>query len=76
MEKLHMQWDVIMSLNFYDFQNILDSYTRILEERKQAEDEEMKKQGYDEKTMNPQSMMQQAQKNMPKPPVIQTPKFK
>ena len=76
MEKLNMQWDIIMGLNFYDFQNILDSYTRILEERKQAEDEEMKKQGYDEKNMNPQNMMRQAQKNMPKPPVIQTPKFK
>ena len=32
-----------MSLNFYDFQNILESYTRILEERKKAEEEESKK---------------------------------
>jgi len=71
-----MQWDVIMSLNFYDFQNILDSYTRILEERKEEEEAEMKRNGYDEKSMNPQNMMRQAQKNMPKPPVIQTPKFK
>lgn len=71
-----MQWDVIMSLNFYDFQNILDSYTRILEQRKEEEEAEMKKQGYDEKNMNPQNIMSQAKKNMPKPPVIQTPKFK
>lgn len=71
-----MQWDVIMGLNFYDFQNILDSYTRILEQRKEEEEAEMKKQGYDEKNMNPQNLMSQAQKNMPKPPVIQTPKFK
>ena len=48
-----MQWDVIMSLNFYDFQNILESYTRILEERKKAEEEESKKGGYDEKKYNP-----------------------
>ena len=71
-----MQWDVIMGLNFYDFQNILDSYTRILEERKQAEEEEMKKQGYDEKSMNPQNIMRQAQSNIPKPPKITVPKVK
>ena len=58
-----MQWDVIMGLNFYDFQNILDSYTRILEQRKEEEEEEMKKQGYDEK-------------NMPKMPTISMPKIK
>jgi hypothetical protein len=56
MEKLNMQWDIIMSLNFYDFQNILESYTRILDERKQAEEDEMKKQGYDEKKYNPVSI--------------------
>jgi len=70
-----MQWDVIMSLNFYDFQNILDSYTRILEQRKEEEEAEMKKQGYDEKTMNPQNLMSQAKKNMPKMPTINTPKI-
>lgn len=76
MEKLNMQWDIIMNLNFYDFQNILDSYTRILEERKAAEEEEAKKQGYDEKNMNPQTMMNQAQKNMPKMPNLTMPKIK
>lgn len=75
MEKLHMQWDVIMSLNFYDFQNILDSYTRILAERKEEEETEMKKNGYDEKSINPQNMMRQVQNNMPKPPKITIPKF-
>ena len=70
-----MQWDVIMSLNFYDFQNILESYTRILEERKKAEKEEMKSQGYDEKNYSPDSMMRQAQRNMPKIPNIQIPKI-
>lgn len=76
MEKLNMQWDIIMSLNFYDFQNILESYTRILEERKQAEEEEMKKHGYDEKKYNPENMMHQAQKSMPKMPTINMPKIK
>lgn len=70
-----MQWDVIMSLNFYDFQNILDSYTRILEQRKEEEEAEMKKQGYDEKNMNPQNIMSQAKKNIPKMPTINTPKI-
>ncbi len=70
-----MQWDVIMSLNFYDFQNILDSYTRILEQRKEEEEAEMKKQGYDEKNMNPQNLISQAKKNIPKMPTINTPKI-
>lgn len=75
MEKLNMQWDIIMNLNFYDFQNILESYTRILEERKKAEEEESKKGGYDEKNYSPDNMMRQAQKNMSKMPNIQMPKF-
>jgi hypothetical protein len=75
MEKLHMQYDTIMNLDFYIFENILEHYSNILEERKKAEEEEMKKQGYDEKNMNPQNMMHQAQKNMPKMPNITVPKF-
>ena len=41
MEKLHMQWNVIMDLYFYDFQNILQRYSKILDDRKKDEDEEM-----------------------------------
>jgi len=70
-----MQWDVIMSLNFYDFQNILDSYSRILEDRKKAEDDEAKKQGYDAKKYTPDNLMSQAQKSIPKVPQINIPKF-
>ena len=70
-----MQWDVIMSLNFYDFQNILESYTRILEERKKAEEEESKKGCYAEKTCDPGNMMYQVQKSMPKMPTLQMPKL-
>ena len=76
MEQLHMQYDTIMNLQFYVFQNLLEHYSAILEERKKAEDDEMKKQGYDEKNYSPDSIMRQAQKNMPKMPTIQMPKIK
>ena len=75
MEKLHMSYDTIMNLDFYIFENILEHYSNILEERKKAEDEEMKKHGYDEKQMSPRNMMNQAQRNMPKAPTFQIPKF-
>ena len=70
-----MQYDTIMNLDFYIFQNILEHYTNILEERKKAEEEEMKKHGYNEKNYNPDHMMQQAQKSMPKMPEIKMPKI-
>lgn len=70
-----MSYDTIMNLDFYIFENILEHYNNILEERKKAEDEEAKKQGYDEKNYSPDNMMRQAQKNMPKMPNIQMPKF-
>lgn len=76
MEKLHMSYDTIMNLDFYIFENILSHYTEILEDRKKAEEEEMKKHGYDEKNYNPDNMMKQASKNMPKVPSIQMPKIK
>ena len=76
MEQLHMSYDTIMHLQFYIFENILNHYSAILEERKKAEKEEMKSQGYDEKNYSPDSMMRQAQKNMPKMPTIQMPKIK
>ena len=75
MEQLHMSYDTIMNLQFYIFENILNHYSAILEERKKAEKEEMKSQGYDEKNYSPDSMMRQAQKNMPKMPTIQMPKL-
>ena len=37
MEKLHMQYDTIMGMLFYEFQNVLETYSQILEERKEAE---------------------------------------
>ena len=71
-----MSYDTIMNLQFYIFENLLNHYSTILEERKKAEKEEMKNQGYDEKNYSPDSMMRQAQKNMPKIPTIQMPKIK
>ena len=70
-----MSYDTIMNLQFYIFENILNHYSAILEERKKAEKEEMKSQGYDEKNYSPDSMMRQAQRNMPKIPNIQIPRI-
>ena len=70
-----MSYDTIMNLQFYIFENILNHYSAILEERKKAEKEEMKSQEYDEKNYSPDSMMRQAQRNMPKIPSIQIPKI-
>lgn len=70
-----MQYDNIMRLNFYDFQNILESYSRILEDRKKEEDDEAKRQGYDGKNYSPEHIMNQAQKNIPKIPQVNIPKF-
>ena len=75
MEQLHKSYDTIMNLQFYIFENLLNHYSAILEERKKAEKEEMKNQGYDEKNYSPDSMMHQAQRNMPKMPNIQIPKL-
>lgn len=67
-----MQYDIIMNLYFYDFQNVLESYSKIIEERRKEEESEMKRQGYDTKNYSPESI----QKNMPKVPKMEIPKFK
>lgn len=70
-----MSYDTIMGLQFYIFENILQHYADILEERKKSEKEEMKEQGFDDKKYTPESMMRQAQRNMPKMPEIKIPKL-
>lgn len=70
-----MQWDVIMNLYFYDFQNILQRYAKILEDRKKEDEDDMKKQGYDESRYSPDNMMRQAQKSIPKIPNVSIPKL-
>lgn len=72
-----MQYDIIMNLDFYVFQNILDHYSQIIEERRKEDEKQMKESGYDDKKYTPENMMKQAQKNMPMPkvPSIQIPKY-
>lgn len=61
-----MQYNIIMDLYFYDFQNILNSYVSILEERNEEEEklrnnESKKYSGY-----NANNIMKNAQSNIPK----------
>lgn len=37
MEKLHMGYDTIMGMWMYDFQNVLERYSKIVEERNEEE---------------------------------------
>ena len=81
MEKLHMQYDTIMGMLFYEFQNILEAYSVILEERKKEEEKEYEE---NEHKYSPDSMMKNAQSymskmpnmpSMPSMPNIEIPKF-
>lgn len=75
MEKVHISFSDVMNLWFYDFQNIIDRYSNIVEQRKEEEDRQYKNQGYDPNDMNPKSMMKNAQSMMPKMPSINMPKI-
>jgi hypothetical protein len=84
MEKLHMQYDTIMGMLFYEFQNILETYSTILEERKAEEEKEAAENGFDPDNYNPDRMMRTAQNymsnsphmpSMPSMPKIDIPKF-
>lgn len=75
MEKLNQDYDAIMNLWFYDLQNMLDSYSRIIEKRNEEDQNRAKQEGYDQKNMNPKSMMDSAKGMMPKMPNISFPKI-
>ena len=84
MEKLHMQYDTIMGMLFYEFQNVLETYSQILEERKEAEEKENAENGFDPDDYTPDKMMRNAQSymskshtmsSMPQIPKIDIPKF-
>lgn len=81
MEKLHMQYDTIMGMLFYEFQNVLESYSTILEERKEAEEKENAENGIDYNKYTPDKMMRSAQNyiskspNIPNMPKIDIPKL-
>lgn len=67
-----MDYNTIMNLWMYDFQNILERYSKIVEERK----EEEKKQNEEyEKKYNPDKFLRQAGGNSSIPKIPNTPNF-
>ena len=70
-----MDYYSIMNLWFYDLQNILESYSKIIEERNNEEQKHAKENGYDPKQANPKTMMESAKNMMPKIPNFSFPKL-
>ena len=79
-----MQYDTIMGMLFYEFQNVLETYSTILEERKEEEEKEAAENGMDPSDYTPDRMMRNAQNymskspqmsGMPQMPKIDIPKF-
>ena len=74
-----MQYDTIMGMLFYEFQNILETYSNILEERREAEEKENEQNGFDASKYTPDKMMRSAQNYMSKstnmPNMSQMPKI-
>ena len=76
MEKLHMQYDTIMGMLFYEFQNVLETYSKILEERREEEEKEYEENGFDPSEYSSDKMMRNAQNYMSKMPSMPSmPKF-
>ena len=63
-----MQYDTIMGMLFYEFQNVLETYSTILEERREEEEKEAAENGLDPSNYNPDKMMRNAQNRMPNIP--------
>lgn len=63
-----MQYDTIMGMLFYEFQNVLETYSTILEERREEEEKEAAENGLDTSNYNPDKMMRNAQNRMPNMP--------
>lgn len=76
-----MQYDTIMGMLFYEFQNVLDTYSSILEERRAEEEKEAADNGYDISDYSSNPIMRNAQNymskipQMPSMPKIDIPKF-
>ena len=76
-----MQYDTIMGMLFYEFQNVLETYSKILEERREEEEKENAENGFDTSNYSPDRMMRTAQNymsqmpNMSQMPKIDIPKF-
>lgn len=63
-----MQYDTIMGMLFYEFQNILETYSAILEERREEEEKEYDENGMSPSNYSADKMMRNAQGYMPKAP--------
>lgn len=63
-----MQYDTIMGMLFYEFQNVLETYSQILEERREEEEKEYEENGLDSSKYSPDKMMRNAQNYIPKTP--------
>ena len=59
MEKLNMGYDTIMGLWMYDFQNILERYTKMIEERNEAE-KKQNEEAEKKYNLSPDKYMRQA----------------
>ena len=73
-----MQYDTIMGMLFYEFQNVLETYSNILEERREEEEKEAAENGIDTSDYSTDKMMRNAQNymsKMPNMPKIDIPKF-
>ena len=76
-----MQYDTIMGMLFYEFQYVLETYSKILEERREEEEKEYSEKGLDFNKYSSDKMMKNAQNymakqpNMPSMPKIDIPKF-
>lgn len=76
-----MQYDTIMGMLFYEFQNVLETYSSILEERRAEEEKEAADNGYDISDYSSNPIMRNAQNymskipQMPSMPKIDIPKF-
>lgn len=73
-----MQYDTIMGMLFYEFQNVLETYSTILEERRENEEKEYAENGFDTYDYNPDKIMRNAQNYLPQipnMPKINIPKF-
>ena len=76
-----MQYDTIMGMLFYEFQNILETYSTILEERREEEEKEYAENGFDTSKYSSDKMMRSAQNymskmpSMPQMPKIDIPNF-
>lgn len=63
-----MQYDTIMGMLFYELQNILETYSNILEERREEEEKQNEEYENNYAKYNPDSMMRNAQGYMSKMP--------